>query len=180
MRLTINAKNMTVSDAMQERIEKKLNKFDRYFRGEADVQVRLSQERGARNIAEITLTVYGVMLRAQEITSDMYQSVDRAAEKIDRQIRRHHTKLDKKADPAALEALAPAEESAPDWEDETSDELVRVKRFEVKPMTVEDAIAQMDMLGHSFFVFVNQETGITSVIYRRTDGKVGMLEPILG
>ncbi|MBO4297737.1 MAG: ribosome-associated translation inhibitor RaiA [Clostridia bacterium] len=180
MRLTINAKNMTVSDSMQERIEKKLNKFDRYFRGEADVQVRLSQERGARNIAEISMNIDGVMLRAQEITNDMYQSVDRAADKIDRQIRRHHTKLDKKADPAALEALAPAEEPAQSWEDEMSDELVRVKRFEVKPMTVEDAIAQMDMLGHSFFVFVNQETGITSVIYRRTDGKVGMLEPILG
>ena len=156
MRLTVNAKNMTVTDAIRERIEKKLIKFDRYFRGEADVQVRLSQERGARNIAEITLNVGGVLLRAQEITNDMYQSVDRA------------------------EALAPAEEPAPDWEDDTSDELVRVKRFEVKPMTVEDAIAQMDMLGHSFFVFVNQETGITSVIYRRTDGKVGMLEPILG
>lgn len=180
MRLTINAKNMTVSDAMQERIEKKLNKFDRYFRGEADVQVRLSQEKGARNIAEITLVVGSVMLRAQEITNDMYQSVDRAADKLDSQIRRHRNKLDKKADPAALEALTAAEEPAPDVEDETSDELVRVKRFEVKPMSVEDAIAQMDMLGHSFFVFVNQETNITSVIYRRADGKVGMLEPILG
>ena len=110
----------------------------------------------------------------------MYQSVDRAADKLDSQIRRHRNKLDKKADPAALEALTAAEEPAPDVEDETSDELVRVKRFEVKPMSVEDAIAQMDMLGHSFFVFVNQETNITSVIYRRADGKVGMLEPILG
>jgi len=170
---------MTVSDAMQDRIQKKLSKMDRYFRDEADVQVRLSQERGARNIAEITLVVGGVMLRAEEITSDMYQSVDRAADKMDRQIRRYRTKLGKKADPAALEALAPDAEPVPTWE-EKPDELVRVKRFEVKPMPVEDAIAQMDMLGHSFFVFVNAETGITSVVYRRTDGKVGMLEPILG
>ena len=179
MRLSVNAKNMTVSDAMQERIEKKLGKLDRYFRGEADVQVKLSQERGARNIAEITLVVDGVMLRAEEITSDMYQSVDRAADKIVRQIRRHRTKLEKKADPTALEALSAGEEPVPAWED-TPDELVRVKRFEVKPMPVEDAIAQMDMLGHSFFLFVNSETGITSVVYRRTDGTVGMLEPILG
>ncbi len=179
MRLTVNARNMTVSDAMQERIEKKLNKLDRYFRGEEDVQVKLSQERGARNIAEITLVVGGVMLRAEEITSDMYQSVDRAADKIVRQIRRHRTKLEKKADPAALEALTSDEESVPAWE-ETPDELVRVKRFVVKPMAVEDAIAQMDMLGHSFFVFVNAETSITSVVYRRSDGTVGMIEPILG
>lgn len=179
MRITINARNMTVSDAMQERIEKKLNKLDRYFRGEADVQVRLSQERGARNIAEVTLVIDGVMLRAEEITPDMYQSVDRVADKIDRQIRRHRTKLGKKADPAALEALAPDAEPVPTWE-ETPDELVRVKRFQVKPMPVEDAIAQMDMLGHSFFLFVNAETNITSVVYRRTDGTIGMLEPILG
>ena len=179
MRLTVNAKNMTVSDAIQERIEKKLKKMDRYFRDEADIQVRLSQERGARNIVEITLVIDGVMLRAQEISDDMYQSIDRAADKIDRQIRRHRTKLGKKADPAALEALAEDGEAVPTWE-ETPDELVRVKRFQVKPMPVEDAIAQMDMLGHSFFVFVNAETGITSVIYRRADDKIGMLEPILG
>ena len=179
MRITINAKNMTVSDAMEERIQKKLNKLDRYFRDEADVQVKLSQERGARNIAEITLVIDGVMLRAEEITSDMYQSVDRAADKIIRQIRRHRTKLEKKADPAALEAFIADEEPVPAWED-TPDELVRVKRFQVKPMAVEDAIAQMDMLGHSFFVFVNADTNITSVVYRRSDGTVGMIEPILG
>ena len=179
MRLNINAKNMTVSDSLRDRIEKKINKWDRYFRGQADVQVKLSQERGNRNIAEITLTASGSMLRAEEVTGDMYQSVDRAAEKLVRQIRRFHTKLDKKADPAELEALTAGEEPVTTWE-ETPDELVRVKRFEVKPMPVEDAIAQMDMLGHSFFVFVNAETGITSVVYRRSDGTVGMLEPVLG
>ena len=179
MRISVNAKNMTVSDAMQERIEKKFSKLDRYFRDEADISVRLSQEKGARNIAEITLTVDGVIIRAEEVTSDMYQSLDRAADKIVRQIRRHRNKLGKKADPAALEALAPEEEPVPAWE-ETPAELVRVKRFECKPMPVEDAIAQMDMLGHSFYVFVNAETGITSVIYRRQDGTVGMIEPILG
>ena len=179
MRLTVNAKNMTVSDAIQQRIEKKLKKMDRYFRDEADIQVRLSQEKGARNIVEITLVIDGVMLRAEEISDDMYQSIDRAVDKIDRQIRRHRTKLGKRADPEALEALADDGAPVPAWE-ETPDELVRVKRFAVKPMAVEDAIAEMDMLGHSFFVFVNAETGITSVIYRRTDGKIGMIEPILG
>lgn len=176
MRITINAKNMTVSDPIRDRIEKKLAKMNRYFSDEADVQVRLSQERGARNIAEVTLTLGGVMLRAEEVSNDMYVSVDRAMDKIDRQIHRHRTKLDKKV---CAEALQPDREAVPAWED-MPDELVRVKRFEVKPMSVEDAIAQMDMLGHSFFLFVNAETGITSVVYRRLDGKVGMLEPILG
>ncbi len=178
MRITISGKNMTVSDAMRERIEKKLNKLDRYFRDETDVQVRVSQEKGARNIAEITLMVGGVQLRAQEVSGDMYQSLDRAADKIERQIRRHRTKLEKKTN---LDAFAPVEgeEVVPAWED-TPDQLVRVKRFAVKPMAVEDAIAEMDMLGHSFFVFVNAETNITSVVYRRTDGTIGMLEPIVG
>ena len=176
MRITINAKNMTVSDAVRDRIEKKLGKMDRYFQEEAEVQVRISQEKGARNIVEMTLMLGGVMLRAQEISSDMYLSIDRAADKIDRQIHRHRKKLEKKANQAELLV---SEEPIPAWED-TPDELVRVKRFEVKPMSVEDAIAQMDMLGHSFFLFINSETGITSVIYRRTDGKIGMLEPIMG
>ena len=179
MRISVTAKNMTVTDAIQDRIEKKLNKLDRFFRGETDISVRLSQEKGARNIAEITLVIDGVILRAEEVSPDMYQSFDKAADKIDRQIRRHRKKLGKKADAAALETVAEEEEPVPAWE-ETPDELVRVKRFECKPMPVEDAIAQMDMLGHSFYVFVNAETGITSVIYRRQDGTVGMLEPILG
>ena len=176
MRININAKGMQITDSMKERLEKKLNKMDRYFRSEPDVQVRLSQEKGARNIAEITLNVGGVMIRAQETSSDMYQSLDRASDRLEKQLLRHRTRLEKKGN---LEPVVVEEQNVPAWED-TPDELVRVKRFTVKPMSVEDAIAQMDMLGHSFFVFVNDETNITSVIYRRTDGGIGMLEPVLG
>lgn len=173
MRITITGKNMTVGESLHGRIEKKISKMDRYFQDEVDVQVRLSQERGARNIVEITLIVGGVILRAEETSNDMYMSVDKAVARLEGQIRRHRTKLEKRLHE---DAIVPMEEEAPVWED-PAEEVVRVKRFEVKPMSVEDAIAQMDMLGHSFFLFVNSETGITSVIYRRNDGKIGMLEP---
>ena len=175
MRITVNAKGMQVTDAMEARIEKKLNKMTRYFRSEPDVQVRLSQEKGARNIAEITLTVGGIMIRAEEVTSDMYQSVDKACDKLEKQVKRHRTRLDKKG---TLDTLAIAADDAdvPAWED-TPDELVRVKRFTVKPMSVEDAIAEMDMLGHSFFAFVNIDTERTNVLYLRKDGNLGLLEP---
>ena len=173
MRITITGKNLTVTEDLKNRIEKKLGKMDRYFRQEVDATVRLTQEKNLRYIAEITITVGGIMLRAEETSDDIIKSADRAVDKIERQIRRHHTKLEKRLHE---EVVIQAEETENSVEEE-SQELVRVKRFEMKPMTVEDAILQMDMLGHSFFLFQNSETGITSVVYRRNDGNIGMLEP---
>ena len=173
MRITITGKNLTVTEDLKNRIEKKLGKMDRYFRQEVDATVRLTQEQNLRYIAEITITVGGIMLRAEETSDDIIKSADRAVDKIERQIRRHRTKLEKRLHE---EVVIQAEETENSVEEE-SQELVRVKRFEMKPMTVEDAILQMDMLGHSFFLFQNSETGITSVVYRRNDGNIGMLEP---
>ena len=173
MRITITGKNLTVIEDLKNRIEKKLGKMDRYFRQEVDATVRLTQEKNLRYIAEITITVGGIMLRAEETSDDIIKSADRAVDKIERQIRRHRTKLEKRLHE---EVVIQAEETENSVEEE-SQELVRVKRFEMKPMTVEDAILQMDMLGHSFFLFQNSETGITSVVYRRNDGNIGMLEP---
>ena len=173
MRITITGKNLTVTEDLKNRIEKKLGKMDRYFRQEVDATVRLTQEKNLRYIAEITITVGGIMLRAEETSDDIIKSADRAVDKIERQIRRHRTKLEKRLHE---EVVIQAEETENSVEEE-SQELVRVKRFEMKPMTVEDAILQMDMLGHSFFLLQNSETGITSVVYRRNDGNIGMLEP---
>ena len=173
MRITITGKNLTVTEDLKNRIEKKLGKMDRYFRQEVDATVRLTQEKNLRYIAEITITVGGIMLRAEETSDDIIKSADRAVDKIERQIRRHRTKLEQRLHE---EVVIQAEETENSVEEE-SQELVRVKRFEMKPMTVEDAILQMDMLGHSFFLFQNSETGITSVVYRRNDGNIGMLEP---
>ena len=173
MRITMNGKNLTVTEDLKNRIEKKLGKMDRYFRQEVDATVRLTQEKNLRYIAEITITVGGIMLRAEETSDDIIKSADRAVDKIERQIRRHRTKLEKRLHEEVV--IQPEEAEGPI--EEESQELVRVKRFEMKPMTVEDAILQMDMLGHSFFLFQNSETGITSVVYRRNDGNIGMLEP---
>lgn len=173
MRITITGKNLTVTEDLKNRIEKKLGKMDRYFRQEVDATVRLTQEKNLRYIAEITIMVGGIMLRAEETSDDIIKSADKAVDKIVRQLRRHRTKLEKRLHEEVV--IQPEEAEGPI--DEESQELVRVKRFEMKPMTVEDAILQMDMLGHSFFLFQNAETGITSVVYRRNDGNIGMLEP---
>lgn len=174
MRITMNGKNLTVTEDLKTRIEKKLGKMDRYFRQEVDAQVRLTQEKNLRYIAEITITVGGMMLRAEETSDDIIKSADRAVDKIERQIRRHRTRLEKNLREEIV--VQPEEEREAPIEEE-SRQLVRVKRFAMKPMTVEDAILQMDMLGHSFFLFSNAETGIVSVVYRRNDGNIGMLEP---
>lgn len=173
MRITMNGKNLTVTEDLKNRIEKKLGKMDRYFRQEVDAQVRLTQEKNLRYIAEITITVGGMMLRAEETSDDIIKSADRAVDKIERQIRRHRTRLEKNLHEEII--VQPEEQEAPI--EQESQQLVRVKRFAMKPMTVEDAILQMDMLGHSFFLFSNAETGIVSVVYRRNDGNIGMLEP---
>ena len=174
MRITMNGKNLTVTEDLKTRIEKKLGKMDRYFRQEVDAQVRLTQEKNLRYIAEITITVGGMMLRAEETSDDIIKSADRAVDKIERQIRRHRTRLEKNL---REEIVVQPEEEQEAPNEEESRQLVRVKRFAMKPMTVEDAILQMDMLGHSFFLFSNAETGIVSVVYRRNDGNIGMLEP---
>lgn len=173
MRITMNGKYLTVTDDLKNRIEKKLGKMDRYFRQEVDAQVRLTQEKNLRYIAEITITVGGMMLRAEETSEDIIKSADRAVDKIERQIRRHRTRLEKRLHEEVV--IQPEEAETPP--EEEKQELVRVKRFAMKPMSVEDAILQMDMLGHSFFLFTNAETGVASVVYRRNDGNIGMLEP---
>ncbi|NLD60012.1 MAG: ribosome-associated translation inhibitor RaiA [Clostridiales bacterium] len=174
MKFVYIGKGMDVSDSLKARVEKKLQKLERYFQDDVEAQIRLSQERGNRNIAEITISVGSVILRAEEISSDMYLSIDRAVDKLNRQIRRHRTKLEKRLRAGAFEGddlPEDATEEAPDYN------LVRVKKFSVKPMQVEDAIAQMELLGHSFFLFLNEETDSMCVLYVRADGGYGLLEP---
>ena len=152
MRTIVSGKNVEITEALGQRIEKKLSKLDRFLTEEEEVQVRLSQERGGRNTVEITIAFDGIILRAEETSNDMYSSIDKAVDIIVRQIRRHRTKLEKRLREGVYE------QEAPDFEMADEAELVRTKRFTMKPMSVEDAIIQMDMLGHSFFLFLNAET----------------------
>ena len=173
MKYTYTGKGMEVTESLKARVEKKLGKFERYFRDEPEATVRFKQQKGARNIVEITVAVSGIILRAEECSNDMYLSIDHAVDKLESQIRRHRTKLDKRIHTSELE---PAVEAAPVYEEATYD-VVRVKKFAVKPMSVEDAITQMELLGHDFFLFQNEEADVMCVLYRRNDGSYGLLQP---
>ena len=168
MKFVYIGKGMEVTDSLKARVEKKLSKLERYFQDDVEAQIRLSQERGNRNIVEVTISVGSVILRAEEVSNDMYMSIDRAVDKLNRQIRRHRTKLEKRLRAGAFEPVS--DESAENAEEVASYDLVRVKKFPVKPMQVEDAIAQMELLGHTFFLFLNEErraraAGLELLIY---------------
>lgn len=163
-----------VSESLKARAEKKLNKMDRYFNREAEALIRFRQQRGGRNIAEITVSVDGLMLRAEENSNDMYLSIDRAVDKLESQIRRYRTKMGKHLRDSKPEL---SEETVEPVYEEVNYDVVRVKKFAVKPMDVDDAITQMELLGHNFFVFMNAETDSMSVLYRRNDGAYGLLVP---
>jgi len=163
-----------VSDSLKARAEKKLGKLDRYFNKTAEAIIRFRQQRGGRNIAEITVSVDGIMLRAEENSNDMYLSVDRAVDKLESQIRRYRTKMGKHLRDPKPEL--PEEKVEPVYEEATYD-VVRVKKFGVKPMDVDDAITQMELLGHNFFLFMNAENNAMCVLYRRNDGTYGLLVP---
>jgi len=163
-----------VSDSLKARTEKKLSKLERYFTQEPEAIVRFKQKKGGRNICEITVSVNGLILRAEENSNDMYLSIDRAVDKLESQIRRYRTKMGKRLRDPKPEA--PEEKVEPVYE-EASYDVVRVKKFSVKPMDVDDAITQMELLGHNFFLFMNAETGSMCVLYRRNDGSYGLLVP---
>ena len=172
MKYIYTGKGMEVSESLKARVEKKLGKLERYFRDEPEATVRFKQQKGARNIAEITINAGGVILRAEESSNDMYLSIDHAVDKLESQIRRHRTKLEKRIRSSELEPVA----EVPAFEEQSYD-IVRVKKFSVKPMSVEDAITQMELLGHDFFLFMNEENESMNVLYRRNDGAYGLLQP---
>ena len=176
MKITTSGKGFGVSDSLLERIEKKLAKLDRYFHDDAVANIRVSQEKRSRNIVEITISAAGMLLRAEEVSGDMYASIDGAVDKLNRQIRRHRTKLDKKlresAFEAPVEAVVPEDDEAP-----AQYNVVRTKNFKVKAMQVDDAIAQMELLDHDFFLFRDDETDGICLVYRRNDGSYGLLQP---
>ena len=164
MKFVYIGKGMEVTDSLKARVEKKLTKLERYFQDDVEAQIRISQERGNRNIVEITISVGSVILRAEEVSNDMYMSIDRAVDKLEKRLRAGAF------EPVANEPAEPEEEVA-------TYDLVRVKKFPVKPMHVDDAIAQMELLGHTFFLFMNEETDSMCVLYLRSDGSYGLLQP---
>ena len=176
MKFTFDEKRMDSSEDLRAYATKKISKLDRFFKNEAEAFVTFSLERG-RFRAEITIHNNGIYYRASELTSDMYASVDSGVAAIERQIRRNKTRLEKRLREGALEKDAmPAVSFAP-AEDEPADEfkIVRSKRFSIKPMSAEEAILQMNLLDHEFFVFRNMDADdAIAVVYKRRQGGYGL------
>lgn len=177
MKFGLRAKNVELSEALKNYVTKRLARLERYLDGIGEVQVMLRLEKD-RHVVEVTIPLDGLVLRAEEQTGDMYTSVDLVVEKLEKQIAKYKTRLAKRIrgfgarEPQEGAATALAEEPA-----EGQSQIARVKRFPMKPMSVEEAILQMNLLGHSFFVFANAETEQVNVVYRRRDGRYGLIEP---
>jgi putative sigma-54 modulation protein len=177
MRIKIVGRNMNVSGALERQIEKKLRKLDKFFSEDVLATVRLSTERNLQTI-EVTIACDGMIIRGEESTQDMYASLDLVVDKLVRQLRRHKTKLSKRLREDAFLFEDAGEVSIDDADEaEQATQVYRVKRFPVKPQDVEEAILQMQLLGHDFYVFSNAATNEVNVLYRRKDGRYGLIEP---
>ena len=173
MRFIITGRNIEVTDGLRSAVEEKLGKLDRFFAPETEVNVTLSVEHDVQKI-EVTIPVKGKIIRAEEKSTDMYVSIDLVEEIIERQLKKYKNKIiDKKQDAVAF-AKAFVEEEI---EDEEDVKIIRTKRFGVKPMLPEEACVQMELLGHTFFVFSNAETGEVNVVYKRKGNTYGLIEP---
>ena len=177
MKITFKGKHIEVTDAMRNYIEKRLNKIDRHFDHILEVIVTLSVEKN-RQIVEATLQASRALIRAEEETDDMYTSIDKVADKLERQIKKYKEKYFQKPYPGTeKEGLADKEIDSEDSEPDKIAKIVKTKRFAIKPMSVEEAAMQMDLLGHNFFVFANDNTNKVNVLYKRRDGNFGLIEP---
>lgn len=174
MKITISGKNIEVTSALKNAVEKKLTKMDKYFNPDVEAHVTLSVQK-TRKIIEVTIPFNGVILRGEESNEDMYASIDLVADKLERQIRKQKTKLQRRAHGDSLRF-----QYIPEYTDNKDDEeskIVKTKKFAIKPMSAEEAILQMELLGHNFFVYENADDGIVNVIYKRKDGNYGLIEP---
>lgn len=180
MNYNIRGENVEVTEAIKAYVEKKVSKLERYFETPptSDVNVNLSVYNDEQKI-EVTIPMTNLLLRAEEKHEDLYAAIDFVVSKLERQIRKHKTKINRKSRQkgAVKYMFAEMEKNSVEQDDDDNIEIVRTKRFNLKPMDSEEAILQMDMLGHDFFVFTNADSGDTSVVYRRHDGKYGLIEP---
>ena len=175
MRITILGKNFEISDYLREMVEKKMGKLDRYFTKDSEAQVTLSVEHNA-HVAEVTIPYEGGVIRAEESTSDMYASVDNVLDKLEKQLLRYRTKVGKNLRSSTIRSDF-FEQIEDNEEKDNEPKIVKVKKFAIKPMDEEEAMLQIEMLGHSFYVFENSQTGDINVLYKRKDGNYGLIEP---
>jgi len=180
MKFNVRGENIEVTPALREYTEKKISKLEKYFNNEtqANVHVKLKVYNDKKTKVEVTIPLPNLTLRAEVVNEDMYAGIDLIADKLERQIRKHKTKVNRKFREVGTQDLFVNGSSAPTKEEENDIEIVRTKRFDLKPMDSEEAVLQMNMLGHNFFVYTDAETNHTNIVYKRKDGKYGLIETV--
>ncbi len=173
MKFIISGKNIPVSDGLRTAVEDKLGKLERYFTADTEVIVTLSMEKERQKI-EVTIPVKGNIIRSEQTSNDMYVSIDLVEEVIERQLRKYKNKIiDRKQSGGNFQQAFIDNE----YEESEDVKIIRSKKFDIKPMYPEDACVQMELLGHSFFVFNNAETDQINVVYKRKGNTYGLIEP---
>ena len=176
MNLVISGKNIDITDGLRQAVEDKLSKLERYFTPETDIIVTLSIEKERQKI-EVTIPVKGNIIRSEQVSNDMYVSIDLVEEVIERQLKKYKNKIiDQKQSAPSLQNFQ-KEYIEKEIEDDEDVKIIRTKRFGMKPMYPEDACVQMELLGHNFFVFQNAETEEVNVVYKRKGNTYGLIEP---
>lgn len=175
MKITYTARKVNLRDNFKERVEKKLLKFQKLFSEDAAVNVVVTLEKN-RQTVEITIRDHGMVYRAESTMSEMNDALDKVADILIRQIRKNKTKLEKRIKTGSLEEFV-MENAEIDEPEEDEYEVVRKKQVIIKPISVDEAILEMNMINHNFFMFINAETDEVNVVYKRADGNYGVLEP---
>ena len=176
MKVNITGKNYDTYEKLENTIEKKLDRLDKYFSEDVSSNVVLSQERG-RDKIEVTINAKGAVFRAEEMNQDVYDGIDRVVDKLSSQISRFKGKLAKRYnDNKALKFEFEEPEDEEDYEAIEDTPVVKTKKFELRPMDVDEAILEMEMLGHNFFVYLDMDTDSVNVVYKRNGGNYGVLE----
>lgn len=175
MRITISGRNIELTDGLKAAVEDKLGKLEKYFTPDAEVFVTLSVEKERQKI-EVTIPVKGHIIRSEQVSNDMYVSIDLVEEIIERQLKKYKHKLIAQKQNSGYFQPEFIEK---DTEDEDEIKIIRTKKFDMKPMYPEDACVQMELLGHDFFVFVNAEDDNVNVVYKRKGNTYGLIEPEL-
>lgn len=173
MRYVITGRNLDVTEGLKSAIYDKIGKLERYFTPDTEVHVTLSVEKDRQKI-EVTIPVKGNIIRSEQVSSDMYVSIDLVEEIIERQLKKYKNKIIDKNQ--ARESFT-MEYMDNDYEEDDSVKIIRTKKFAVKPMDPEEACIQMELLGHNFYVFSNAETGEVNVVYKRKGNTYGLIEP---
>ncbi|WHE06676.1 ribosome-associated translation inhibitor RaiA [Thermoanaerobacterium thermosaccharolyticum] len=179
MRITVSGRNgIMITDGLRNAALKSLSKIEKFFTEDTEARVVLSVQKN-NQIAEVTIPFKGMIFRAEEVSDDMYASIDNVVDKLEKQILKYKTKLKNNFAVESIRFDVQQDYIKNDLSEETEFEVVKTKRFPVKPMSVQEAILQMNLLGHNFFVFTNSDTDDFTVVYKRKDGKYGLIEPTM-